>query len=115
MIRRTERNVVAGEPVGVPRSVEPLVVMADRRHGVAQEAEAVDDRRTFGGVARHDRPLVVGEACRLQEDRVRDPELADVVEEGCVAEQLQLGVRERRARGRSRARVAARGARWPAV
>ena len=45
-------------------------------------------------MARHDHPLRVRQARRLEQDRIRNAELADVVEERCVAEELQLGVRK---------------------
>ena len=89
-----ERDLLVPEPVGVAGAVEALVVMADRRHGVAEEAEAVDDARALVGVALHQRPLLLREARRLEQDRVRDRELADVVEERRVAEQVELGLRE---------------------
>ena len=40
---RAERDVLAREAVGIAGAVEALVVMADRRDGVAEEAQAVDD------------------------------------------------------------------------
>ena len=51
-------------------------------------------RAPSSGVALHQRPLVVGQPRRLQQHGVRDGELADVVEERRVAEQLELGLRE---------------------
>src|SRR4029077_12998947 len=90
----SERNVLAVQPVRVTRAVEALVVVADGRHGVVQEAEAVDDPCALLGVALHERPLVGGQARLLQENRVWDCELADVVEEGGVSEQVELRMRE---------------------
>ena len=89
-----ERDLLAAEPVRVAGAVEALVVVADRRHRVLEEAEAVDDARALLGVALHQRPLLARQARRLEEDRVRDRELADVVEERRVAEQVELRLRE---------------------
>ena len=45
-----ERDVLAPQAVRVAGAVEALVVVADRGHGVVQEAEAVDDPRALVGV-----------------------------------------------------------------
>ena len=89
-----ERDLLAPQPVGVARAVEALVVVADRRDRVAEESEPVDDAGALVGVALHQRPLLLRQARGLQQDRVRNRELADVVEERRVAEQVELGVRE---------------------
>ena len=89
-----ERNVLSLQPVGIPRPVEALVVVTDGGHGVVEEAEPVDDARPLLCVPLHQRPLIAGEARGLQEDRVRDGELPDVVEERRMPEQVQLCVRE---------------------
>ena len=91
---RAERDVLPAQPVRVAGAVEALVVVLDRRHGVAEEAEPVDDPRALLRVVLHERPLQPGERRRLEEDRVRDRELADVVEERRVTEQVELGLRE---------------------
>ena len=91
---RAERDLLALQAVGIAGAVEALVVVADRRNGVAEEAEPVDDAGALVGVALHQRPLLLRQARRLQQDRVRDRQLADVVEEGRVAEQVELHVRE---------------------
>ena len=89
-----ERDLLPGQPVGIPRAVEALVVVADRRHRVAEEPEPVDDARALLGVALHQRPLLGRERGGLQQDRVGDRELADVVEERGVAEQVELRLGE---------------------
>ena len=91
---RTERDLLADDAVGIAVAVEPLVVVADRGHRVLEEAETVDDPRALLRVALHQRPLLAGEARRLQQDRVRDRKLADVVEERRVTEQVELRLRE---------------------
>src|SRR6266545_1953114 len=87
-----ERDLLTGDPVGIARSVEALMVMADRRHSVLEEAEAVDDPRALLGMALHERPFLPREAGRLQEDRIWDRELADVVEQRRMPEQVELGL-----------------------
>src|ERR671924_525758 len=48
------RDVLAREAVRIARPVEALVVMADGRHRVVQEAEPVDDARAFVGMPLHE-------------------------------------------------------------
>src|SRR5205823_1572631 len=48
---RAERDLLPLEAVRVAGAVEALVMVPDRRDGVVQEAEAVDDARAFVGVA----------------------------------------------------------------
>ena len=91
---RAERDLLPSQAVRIAGAVEALVMVADRRNGVAEEAEPVDDARALVGVALHQRPLLLRQARRLQQDRVRDRQLADVVEERGVAEQVELDVRE---------------------
>ena len=89
-----ERDFLPAQPVGIAGAVVAFVVVPDRWHGVVQEAEAVDDAGALVGVALHQVPLLLGQARRLQQDRVRDRELADVVEERRVSEQVELRVRK---------------------
>src|SRR5436190_8802475 len=89
-----ERDFLPAQPVGIAGAVVAFVVVPDRWHGVVQEAEAVDDAGALVGVALHQVPLLLGQARRLQQDRVRDRELADVVEERRVTEQVELCLRE---------------------
>src|SRR5206468_1776585 len=89
-----ERDLLALEPVGVASAVEALVMVPDRGYRVVQEAEAVDDAGALVRVPLHQRPFVLGEARRLEQDRVRNRQLADVVEERRVAEQVELRLRE---------------------
>ena len=49
---RAERDLLAAQPVRVAGAVEALVVVPDRGHRVAEEAEAVDDPRALLRVAR---------------------------------------------------------------
>ena len=111
---RAERDVLAQSRLGVAGAVPALVVVPDRRHGVVEEAEPVDDPRALVGVPLHQRPLVGRQARRLEQDRVGDRELADVVEERRVAEQVELGLRELSSRPIASASCWTRRE-WPAV
>src|SRR5437763_4594877 len=91
---RAERNFLSLEAVWIAGAVEPFVVVADGGHGVVQEAEAVDDPRSLVRVSLHQPPLIGRERRGLQEDRVGDRELADVMEERRVPEQIELRLRE---------------------
>ena len=68
---RPQRDLLPGQPVRVARPVPAIVVVADGRDGVAEEAEAVDDPRALLGVALHQRPLLARELGRLQEQSLR--------------------------------------------
>ena len=91
---RAEGDLLSGDAVRIAGAVEALVVVADRRDRVLEEAEAVDDARALVGMALHERPLVGGQARGLQQDRVGDGELPDVVEERRVPEKVELGLRK---------------------
>ena len=91
---RAERDRVPRQAARVAAAVEALVVVPDRGHRLVEEPEPLDDPRALLGVALHDHPLVVGQRRRLEQDRVRDRELADVVEERRVAELVEVGLRE---------------------
>ena len=83
---RAEGDLFAGQPERVPGAVPALVMVPDRRHCVVEEAEAIDDARALIGMSLHQRPFVARERRRLEQDRIRDGELADVVEEGRLTE-----------------------------
>ncbi len=87
-----EGDVFAGELVGVAVSVPAFVVVADGGDGVLEEAEAADDAGAFFGVGLDGVAFVGGEGAGFEEDGVGDGEFADVVEEGCVAEEVEFGV-----------------------
>ena len=70
------------------------MVVADDRHRLAQPAELGDDACSLGRVGLHLRVLPVVELARLDQDPVRDGDLADVVEEGAEAERVQALRRE---------------------
>ena len=124
---RAERDLVAGlRRVGVAAAVGPLVARADERGDAGQAGRGLEDPLADQRVAAHERPLVAVERAGLVEDRVRDRELADVVQGGGDAHVLAAArasgrgarrrpprARRRRRRGRSargRARTAAASA-----
>ena len=86
---RLERDRLGGEPVGIPGAVEVLVAVADDRPHVLEALDRGDDPLAELGVRLHDGPLLRGQPARLLEDRRRDPDLADVVEERPELETLQ--------------------------
>ena len=51
-----------------------------------------DDLRAQDRVRVHDHPLVLVEPLLLEQDAVRDADLADVVEQAAPLERLELGV-----------------------
>src|SRR5205807_5206420 len=89
-----ERDLVPAEMLRVSGSVVALVVVPDRGNGVLEEAEPVDDAGALVRVALHQPPLLRVEPLGLQQDRIRNRELADVVEERRVPEQVELALRE---------------------
>jgi len=85
-----ERDRLAAQPLGVARPIPALVVAADGREGGLQELDPRDDLRADGGMVADERHLLRREDAPLREDGVRDPDLADVVQDPAVLE-----VRER--------------------
>jgi hypothetical protein len=74
---RAERNLFAGEALGIAAPVEALVLVAHERQDVAQELDRGQDALAHDGVALDDGPLLVGEGAVLVEDRLGDRDLAD--------------------------------------
>ncbi len=85
---RRHRELAALEPVGIPAAVELLVVPADDRQEVAQALERLADALPDDGVLVHHDPLLVGQPARLVDDLVRDPDLADVVQDAALPQGL---------------------------
>src|SRR6185312_14093828 len=80
-----ERDVGAGEAVGVAAAVEGLVRGADELRGAAERGGGGDDPLADDGVPAHEGPFLVVEGSRLVDDGVWDGDLADVVQRGGVA------------------------------
>src|ERR671933_258639 len=85
-------------------------MVADDRDDRFHEPEALDDACAFVGVRLHHLPLLRREAIRLEQDRVRDGDLADVVQERGLTEDLHLlyGQLELGADGQGDVAIAAR-------
>src|ERR1019366_10123326 len=99
-----ERDLIAREPVRIALAVAALVVgernlLAELQHARARAGEDLGpDRR----VRLHHLELVGRQLARLQEDRVRDADLADVVERRSAADQLDILRRKVERRGDQR-------------
>ena len=76
---RLERDLVACNPLGIATPVETLVMGADPAGDVAQPG-VLEDAGADLGVAHDLSPLRVVERSRLVQNRVGDPELAEIVE-----------------------------------
>src|SRR5439155_18559048 len=83
---RAERNPRPAQPIGVATAVEALVARAHERRGAGQGGCRREDLLADAGMLAHERPLPVVERARLGEDRVRNRDLAAVVERGGLAE-----------------------------
>ncbi len=85
-----EGNRLAGQPERVAGAVPPLVVVVDDRDRVAQEGNPLEELAAHLRMAPHDPPLVRRERAGLEEDRVGDADLADVVQQHAAAERVEL-------------------------
>ena len=98
---RPDRDLAAGEAVGIAAAVVPLVVVEHDRRRVAQRAGLLEDDLADLRVLRHDPPLGRREVAGLGQDLVRDRELAEVVEQARGADALELALAAGRSRGRA--------------
>jgi hypothetical protein len=78
---RLERDVVAGDAVGVAAAVPPLVGRAHRRAEVLEARGHAEDLLALDRVAAHDVALEVVQRAVVVEDRGVDRQLSDVVED----------------------------------
>src|SRR5207245_384202 len=83
-------NVRAGEPIWIPGAVVPLVVVADDRQQAGARAQWRDDGLTDDRVLAHRCELVGVKWSRLEQDRVGDTDLADVVDEPAAVKRVQV-------------------------
>jgi hypothetical protein len=91
---RAGREVLARQSAVVASAVEPLVV---RRGDLVRRVEAGhpgEDHLRVRGMAPEHAPLRLAQALRLVEDQVRDPELAEVVEQRGPSKLAQLARRQ---------------------
>ena len=87
---RGERDGLARQPLGIARAVMVLVRGADQRDHRAQEADRLEDARAEHRVLLDDLPLLRGELPRLRDDRRRDADLAERLEERGVTQVAHL-------------------------
>ena len=91
--RAAARDLLAGQPARVAAAVPALVVGV---HDLGHRPVAVDpahDPRAVLGVALDHLPLLVGQPRVGQQDRVREGELADVVQQPGGVHELLLAPR----------------------
>ena len=92
-MRAPERDVLAAQPLGIAVAVPALVMMVDDGHGAGEEGNVLDEPPTHFGMRPHHLPLVRREGTRLEENRIGNADLADVVEDDAVLDvaRLRLG------------------------
>ncbi len=95
MIRERDRDLRAGQAVGVAVAVPALVLVAHDRRQVPELRRAAQDPLADHGVLGHHAPLGVVSGPGLVEDLVRDRELADVVQQRAVADGVDCSAGER--------------------
>ena len=77
---RLERDVLTAQPMRIAAAIETLVVGDDDRGILGQGRNSGQDLGARLGVALHDFPLRCGQRALFEEDRVRDADLADIVQ-----------------------------------
>ena len=88
---RPDRDLLPGESRGIAGPVPALVVVEEEGRGDAEVVDALEQRPPETGVIPHQMPLLGGERPVLEQDRVRDPDLADVVEQRTALDDGDLG------------------------
>ena len=89
----TDGDLLPGEAVWIPATVEPFVMVEHDRGRVAQRAGLLEDDLADLGMLRDDPPLGVVELARLGQDLLGDGELAEVVEQAGDPDPLDLALR----------------------
>src|SRR4029453_17466396 len=77
---RLDRNFFLPQPPRIPAAVEPLVVVLYEPHYFLRQLHGLEDREPDRRVVFDDRSLFRRELPGLQEHRVADADLADVVQ-----------------------------------
>src|SRR5262245_30002008 len=98
---RRHRDLRRNQRVRIPAAVPALVVRAhDLEPATLQERHPAEELLAEDRVRLHQAALGIVERPRLQQDLVRDPDLADVVEHEAVDDALVLGDLRRREAGK---------------
>src|SRR3954451_22182156 len=84
-----ERDVAATETVRVAGAVETLVAVTHDRTHLFEAVDRSDDLLAQLRMHLDDLSLFRGQRARLRENRLRDPDLADVVEQRSQLEALE--------------------------
>src|SRR6267378_214475 len=87
---RAERDRLSPELVRISAAVPALLVREHDLRGGAEEVDGLQDAVAHLGMPPHLRPLCLGQRTRLEENAVRNADLADVVEERAAADVLDL-------------------------
>lgn len=91
---RNQGDLLAHDAIRVAAARESLVVGADGVGDRVEHGDALRDLAAARGVLLHLAPLVIGQSFRLEKDRLRRVELADVVHLGGEDDVPQLRLRE---------------------
>jgi hypothetical protein len=76
-----QRDFFAYETVGIAASIHAFVVVADGGKGIAKRFEWSANALAYNGMLPHDRHFLRIELAGFKEDRVRDGNFADVVDQ----------------------------------
>src|SRR5262249_35263873 len=87
---RLERDVLAGNPIGIAGAVVALVAVTHDRADILEPVDGRDDALTELRMLLDQPALAVRQRARLRQDGLGDPDLADVVEERAELETLEL-------------------------
>src|SRR2546427_1955454 len=85
---RAERYRRAAKTVRVAGSIDALVVVANDRKVVSDAPQRKADPFAFGGMLTHPRELLLVQRSGLEEDRVGDGDLAEIVQDPAFVEQV---------------------------
>ena len=98
-----QRDRIARQAAWIAAAVPALVVVAGDRLGRLDDVgiAALQHPRAEHGVRFDDLEFLLGQTSRLEQDRVRDRDLADVVQRRRAMDERDLPVRQRRARARA--------------
>ena len=89
---RAERDLFPLEPVGIAAAVELLVMALDNRDQVRQVWRMQEHVRAVQRMSGDDQGLLARQRSRFPQQRVGDPDLADVVQQGAVLHAVQFHV-----------------------